>query len=51
MQNKQAQYLETNPESLKKEEMILYELGLEVYEIRYLIQLKKRMQIAKKWGK
>lgn len=41
--------LETNPDTLTKEISILYELGLEDYEIEYLIYLKTKEIASKKW--
>ena len=40
----------TNPETLNKEISILYELGLEDYEIQYLLFLKTKREMDLKWS-
>jgi len=38
------------PIQMKKEILILYELGLEEYEINYIIYLKTKEKAKLKWG-
>jgi hypothetical protein len=39
----------TNPENLRREVEILSEMGLENFEIQYLIYLKEKQELAEKW--
>ncbi len=41
--------LKRDPETLTKEIEILYELGLEEYEVRYLVHLKTKREVSLKW--
>jgi len=41
---------ETFPFKIKKQVLVLYELGLEPYEINYLIYLKTKERARHKWG-
>ena len=38
-----------NPASLRREISILYDLGLETYEIEYIVYLKEKEQARHKW--
>jgi hypothetical protein len=42
-------FLEEIPFEFKKEFLILYELGLEPYEINYLLYLKTKRKVKAKW--
>jgi hypothetical protein len=42
---------EDSLKNMEKEIAILYELGLEDYEVDYLIFLKSKIQARKKWGR
>lgn len=37
------------PLDMRKEVVILYELGLEDYEISYLINLRRKQKASRKW--
>ena len=37
------------PKELKKEISVLYDLGLENYEVEYLVYLKRKARAGKKW--
>ncbi len=43
------QQLQENPYNLQKEVEILFELGLEDYEVEYLVFLKDKVRSRKKW--
>ena len=44
-----SENLKQNPKSIKREIEILYELGLESYEVDYLIFLKTKREVSLKW--
>lgn len=49
MQRQKLVLMERNPASLYREVEFLYELGLEDYEIQYLVHRKKKEQARLKW--
>jgi len=49
MKVKNVDLLRENPVSINKEIAVLYELGLEQYDIEYIVYLKYKEVLAEKW--